>query len=270
MSYISDFKGAAISLFKQGTSTSSGTGALEPSLSTAIGQAFQLNDGREVRLIVNGATALASGVLVQGSAIVANHQNLAVTVTTYTATAGETQVYLTLGATKLNTNQYAGGYAIVNAGTGIGQTLRIASHANSAASGSLVFNLEDPIQVTLDATSKVCLIANPYSGTVINPTTATATPVGVTLYPVAASTASTFNSTSGALEAVGVDQYAFVTTKGITSCLSDATVATVGGGIAPSRTTAGSVTAATTLYAHIGRALQTCVSAESRAVFVDL
>lgn len=272
MSYISDFKGAAISLFQQGTSVSTGTGVVEPSLVSAVGQAFSLEDGREVRLVSNAAVALVSGVLVQGQALVANHQNLAVAVPAATpATAGTYAVSVTLGATLLKTNFYQDGYAIVNAGTGIGQTLKIASHSNSAASGAgVIITLEDPIQVTLDATSKVSLIPNPYANVVINPTTATSTPVGVTLYPVAAAVAPTTDGTSGKQTAAGTQQYAFVVTKGITSVLSDASVAAVGLGVSPSTTTAGCVTVQAATLANIGRTLILGVSAESRGVFIDL
>lgn len=271
MSYISDFKSSAISLFQQATSLATGTGVLDPSLVTDIGQTFALEDGREVRIVSNGTVALTSGVLVQSSPIVANHQNLAVSVTTYPATAGTYQVSVTLGATVLKTNQYADGFLVVNAGTGIGQTLKIASHSNAAASASgVVITLEDPIQVTLDATSKVCLLANPYKDVVINPTTATGVPVGVTLYPVAASVAPTTDVTTGKQTAAGTQQYAFVVTKGVTSVLGDANTAAAGLGIIPSTTTAGSVAVQTATGANIGRVYNASVSAESRAVFIDL
>lgn len=262
---------APLAPFAQATSTSTGTGYLDPGFSTYSGQKFDTADGRELTIIQNGAVALVSGVLIQSSPIVANHQNLAVAVTTYPATAGLFQVSVTLGATLLKTNQYQGGFLVVNAGTGIGQTLRIASNLNAAASAAgVVINLTDPIQVTLDATSKVSLIANPYMNVVINPTTATATPVGVTLYPVAASVAPTTDATSGLQTAAGTQQYALVVTKGLTSCLSDASIAAVGLGIIPSTTTAGCITVATATGANIGRAFQTGVSAESRAVYIDL
>lgn len=272
MSYISDFKSTAFALFKQATSTSAGTGTLDPSPSTAVGQRFDLNDGREVRLISNGAVALTSGVLVQGVAITANHQNMAVAVpATYPATAGTFQVSVTLGATKLNVNQYQGGYLIVNAGTGIGQTLRVASNPAAVSAGAAtIITLEDPIQVTLDATSKVSLIPSPYQNCVINPTTATNSPVGVTLYPVAAATLNTYDATSGALTTTGVAQYAFVVSKGVSSCLADSGVAAVGVGISPSTTTAGAITMSLAYMTSIGRALQSSVSAESRTVFLDL
>lgn len=260
---------APLNVFKQATSLSTGTGDVDPSFSTYVGQKFDTSDGRELTLISNGAVALVSGVLVQGSPIVANHQNLAVAVTTVPATAGTFAISVTLGATKLTQNQYAGGFAVVNAGTGIGQTLRISSNPGAASSGAgVVITLEDAIQVTLDATSKVSLHANPYQDVVINPTTSTNRVVGVTLYPVAAATAVT-SSTAGVITSAGIQQYALVTSKGITSCLSDASVAAAGLGIAPSTTTAGAITVQAATLANIGSAILLGVSAESRAVYLD-
>lgn len=261
---------APLNVFNQATSTSAGTGFLDPSFVTYVGQKFDTSDGRELTLISNGAVALVSGVLVQGSALVANHQNLAVAVPTATpATVGTFQVSVTVGATKITQNQYQGGFAVINAGTGIGQTLRVSTNAGAAASGAgVIITLEDPIQVTLDATSKLSLYPNPYQDCVIAPTTATNREVGVTLYPVAAATAIT-SSTAGVITNAGVQQYALVTSKGITSCLSDASVAGVGLGIMRSTTTAGTVTVQTATGANIGSAIILGVSAESRGVYID-
>lgn len=272
MSYISDFKSSTIPLFGQGTSTSAGTGVVVPEMITMTGQKFDLEDGREVRLISNGAVALTSGVLVQGQAINTLHQNMAVAVPAATpATAGTFTISVTLGASKINVNEYAGGFAVINAGTGIGQTLKVQSNQKGAsAAAGVIITLEDPIQVTLDATSKLSLYHNPYDNCVINTIAASSVPVGVTLYPVAASTANTYDGTTGALTTVGVFQYAFVVSKGITSALADATVIGIGGGVSPSTTTAGAVTLSAGWMTNIGRAFQTTVSAESRAVFVDL
>lgn len=271
MTYISDFKSSAISLWNQATSVSTGTGIVDTSLSTMVGQRFTTNDGRELVLVANGATALAGGVLVQSPAIVAGHQTLAMTVpSTAPATAGTYLVSVTNGATVINENYYAGGYLIVKDGTGIGQTLRIKSHPGAAASSACVITLEDAIVTTLDATSVVNLIANPYSGAIIAPTTATGNVIGVSLYPLAASTAPTWNATTGVKTAAGTQQYGFIQTKGIVSCLSDANVATVGLGLMRSTTTAGTVAVRTATGADVGIALQTTISAKAGAIQVDL
>lgn len=272
MTYISDFKSSSIDLFEQATSVSTGTGTVDASVSTQVGQRFTAQDGREFVFVANGAVALAAGVLVQAPAIVAGHQTLAMTVpASAPATAGTFLVSVTNGATVINENYYAGGYMIIKDGTGIGQTLRIKSHPGAAAaSAACVFTLEDAIVTTLDATSIVNLIANPYSGSIIAPTTATGNVIGVSLYPLAASTAPTWNVTTGVKTAVGVQQYGFLQTKGIVSCLSDANVATVGLGLMRSTTTAGTVAVRTATGADVGNALQTTISAKAGAIQIDL
>lgn len=256
MSYITDPKGSQFSLFNT-------YGVIDAQ--TMLGQRFHTEDGREVALALNGGVALASGLLVQHSPIVANHENL--TVTAYSPVSAQTNqqatVTVTLGATAATAAQYQGGFAVVNAGTGKGQTLRIASNPAAALSTSMVITLEDAPLVALDTSSKIDLIVAPYSGIVINPTTATASPAGVTLYPLAATT-----GTVGTASYVPV--YGFVQTQGIVGCLSDSIVASVGLGIMPSTTTAGCVTVATATGSRIGDAYQTSVSAENRAVRISL
>lgn len=281
MSYISDFKSASISLFKQAygadpassISTTAGTGTLDPTLDSAVGQKFNLADGRQVVLVQNGATALATGVLAQSPAEVTAFQKLAMTVpTAYPATAGATQLLVTNGSTVLKVNQFAGGLLIVASGTGIGQTLKIASHQAAANAATFVVTLEDPILTTLDATSKITLMQNQYNGVIISPaTTATGAPVGITLYPLAASTAPTYDGTSGALTAAGVAQYGFVVSKGFTSCLIDSTVTAIGYPLGVSKTTAGTMGVATlTTVPQIGISAQTLTSANNGLVFINL
>lgn len=262
---------APISLFNQATSLSTGTGTVDPSFSSYMGQRFELSDGREVAIVGVGATAIVSGVLCQAPAIVAGHQTLAMTVPAATpATAGTFQVLVTNGATVINAGFYNGGFLIVKDGTGIGQTLKIQNHPGAAASATCLITLEDPIQVTLDATSIVNLIANPYNNIVIAPTTATANVVGVTMYPLSASVAPTWNGTSGAALTAGTQQYAYICTKGIVSCLSDSNTATVGLGLMRSTTTAGTVAVRTATGADVGNALQTTISAKAGAIYLDL
>lgn len=262
---------APLNLFSQATSTSTGTGYVDPSFSTYVGQRFDLSDGREVVLVSVAATAIVSGVLCQAPAIVAGHQTLAMTVPTATpATAGTFQILVTNGATVINAGFYNGGFAIVKDGTGIGQTLKIQSHPGAAASGTCLITLEDAIQVTLDATSVINLIQNPYQNVIIAPTTATANAVGVTTYPLSASVAPTWNGTSGAVATAGTQQYGLIHTKGIVSCLSDTNVATVGLGLMRSTTTAGTVAVRTATGADVGNALQTTISAKAGAIFLDL
>jgi len=256
---------------------STGTGFYDPSFVTYVGQKFLTSDGRELALVVNGATALVSGVLVQAPAEVTAFEKLAMTVPAATpATAGTTQILVTNGATVLNVNQFQGGYLLTASGTGIGQMLKIASHAPAAASATFIVNLEDAIYTTLDATTKVSLVYNPYgvlgAGVIISPTsTATGGPVGVTLTPIAASTAATYNGTTGALTANGVAQYGLVITHGPASCLVDSTVTNVGYPLGVSKTTAGTVGVATlTTVPQIGVSMQTLTSANNGLIYLFL
>ncbi len=231
MSYISDFKDSPFALFGvNGGQTSTDTG-----LSTTVGTKFSTADGREFVLIQNGGTALVSGVLVQSPvSIGANHTGL----TLSTEVVGSDSVTATLGGTAVTANQYAGGYVVVSAGTGIGQTLRIKSHPAAGSTSTVVLTLEDPISVaTATASSKGSLTLNPHgskngadvttSGCVVSPTTATGSTVGVTIYPLAASTST-------------VPTYGFIQTKGAVACLNDSGTA-IGLDVMPSSAVAGAV-----------------------------
>jgi len=193
MSQISDYKSAPISLFGVNGGVTTIT---DNSIATQVGSKFKSADGREFTLVQVGASAIASGLLVQSPASIgANHTGLAVSAA---VAIGGTAVTVTLGGTLATANQYQGGLAVVSAGTGIGQTLRIASHPAGTSSGTVVLTLEDPLSVALDTTSKISLTLPQYgsangtdvrtSGVIVSPTTATGRTIGATLYPLVAST----------------------------------------------------------------------------------
>jgi hypothetical protein len=270
MSVISDFKSAPFDIFNQYTGTGS-NGIPDTSNATLLGVRFNTNDGRQVALASVGATAITQGVLTQCQAQVTAFQKLAITVPSTTpATAGTNQILVTNGATVLNINQFAGGNLVVASGTGIGQTLNIASHQPAAASGTFLVTLQDPIQVTLSASSTVSLLPNQFSNIIINPTTATGSICGVTLYALTASTAPTYNATTGALVTAGVPQYGWVVTKGSVGCLSDSSITAVGASTVASTTTAGCVTSATGTDAVVGVSAQTQTSAQVGLINVNL
>lgn len=207
----------------------------DTSLATLVGTKYDTSDGRTFALIQNGGTALVSGVLVQGPvAIGANHTGL----TLSTAAIAATQITATLGATAVTANQYAGGFLVISAGTGIGQTLRIASHPAAALSATVVLTLEDPLKVaTATSDSKGTLVLPQYgsangadvrtSGCVISPTTATGPTVGVTVSPIPASTTT-------------VPSYGFIQTQGPVACLNGGGTA-IGLDVMPGGLVAGSV-----------------------------
>lgn len=253
--------------------TTAGTGFADPGFDSLVGQKFDTSDGRELALVQNGATALVAGVLVQSEAEVTAHQKLAMTVpAAYPATAGLFQILVTNGSTVLNANKFAGGYVIVASSVGIGQMLKISSHQAAANAATFVVTLEDPIQTTLTAASKISLLQNPYANVIITPaTTATGGCVGATLYNIAASTAPTFDGTSGALTVVGVAQYGLIVTHGPASILVDNSVTNVGYPLGVSKVTAGTVGIATlTSTPQIGTAMQTLTSANNGLVYLFL
>lgn len=248
-----------------------GTGFSDNSFITYVGQKFDTSDGRELVLVSNGAVALASGKLMQASTQVTAFQKLAMTVPTATpATAGTFQVLVTNGATVLNVNQFAGGYFVTASGTGAGQTLKIASHQPAANGATFVVTLEDALVTTLDATTTVSLIANPYANILIASHTTLGQPVGVTLYPIAASTAATFNGTSGALTAASITQYGLIVTHGPTACLIDA-VTNVGYPLGTSTNTDGALNVATlTASPQVAISGQTQTSTQYGIVYLQL
>lgn len=287
MSTVSDYKSSPFDLFVQPATPSNFDGTYTPpgngyrgiglngipdySYDTLCGVRFNTNDGRQVVLVRNGGTPIASGRLVQAPAEVTAFNNLAITVPpAYPATAGTKQILVTNGATVLNENQFAGGYLITNLDTGLGQTLQIAGHEPAAASGTFVVTLQDPIQVTLDATTNVTLVRNPHIGVVISATALTGAAVGSTFYAVPASVAPTFDVTSGALLTAGTPQYAFLGAQGIWGIQGDATVPAVGLPVSASTTTAGNYTVFTAAKQFIGNAAGTGTSAHISPVDLKL
>lgn len=294
MSYVSDFKSAPFDIFNQtgvpsnfnGTTTLPSNGYRGTGLSASdfadtalVGSKWATEDGRILTLVSNAAVALVTGVLVQNPAEVTAFEKMAIpAVVANTAglppvagNQGSNQIIITNGGTVLNANQFQGGYAVVAAGLGIGQTLKIASHPGSAVSVAFTITLEDPIQVTLDVTSKISLIANPFQNVIISPSSETGVPLGATLYPVAASVAPTFDGTTGVQTATGTPQYFFICSHGPTAVLVDGTVTNVGYPLGRSATTAGAVGVATlTTVGQIGLSMQTLTSAQAGLVYLFL
>ncbi len=246
MSTISDFKTPPFDLF----STTSATTPVNNDLSVGVevGGRFRSSDGREYVLVQNAGTALGAGVVVQGPAAQANSGGLspATTGTTGYSTAlgpiaaaiGGKSIQLASSSTAILANRFAGGYLTVVSSTGLSQTLKVAS--NSAASTTSAFNVttEDPFTTATSTGTTYTLTINPYGsrngtdfttdGVIISPaTTLTGQVIGVTSYPIPASTAT-------------VPSYGFVQTRGPVAVLGSSTVA-LGLDVAVPSGTAGAV-----------------------------
>jgi hypothetical protein len=232
----------------------------DTSLETLLGSRWDLSDGREVALGQPATgTTVAEGKLYQNAALIADHQNIAVTaVQAYSANGNiPAKVTVTLGATAVTANQYQGGFLLGVDGAGEGQVLKIASHPAADASASLVITLEDGPATPLTTASEVSLVPAEGNGVIIHPTTPSNTPFGLALYPIAAGS------------------YGFFLKKGLGNALGDATTPAVGCAISWSAATAGAIGA--TPYAGnvltgavIGQTAILAVSAEYRPVFINL
>lgn len=212
-----------------------------------LGERAVTPDGRAFRYCKAGATALVPGKLQQAAAEATNHQNLV----PVAAAIGATSVTVALGATAATANQYAEGWIMVGLTPGQGYMYKISSHPAADASANLVLTLEDPIRVALTTSSRVDLVANPYSAVIVNPTTASSAPIGA------------------AVTAVTAAQYGWIQVAGASCLLADGTV-TVGTAVVASNATAGAVEALTGVQAVIGNALSGITTAEYGPVLLSI
>lgn len=184
-----------------------------------LGETIFTNDGRTFRYAKAGGTALVQGKLQQASAEVTANQNL----TAVAAAVGDTLLVSTSTVT-VTANQYAEGFALITVTPGEGYHYKIKNHL-AYTSAAPTFVLEDPIILTaLTTGSRIDLMANPYSAVIVNPATASSAPVGVAVYPIAAS------------------EFGWLQVGGVANVLADGTV-TVGTALDASNGTAGAVEA---------------------------
>lgn len=208
-----------------------------------LGSMFVSPDGRSFRVASAGATALVPGKLQQSAAENTAHQDCVPAATA----VGATSVTVTLGASAVTANQYAGGLMIVSVTPGQGYAYLISSHPAADASATCVFTLADPIVVALTTSSNVDLVANRFSALVVNPTTATSSPAGA------------------AISAVTANYVGFVQVGGLCALLADGTV-TVGTDVVASNGTAGAVEALTGVQAIVGTAQTGIATTEYGAI----
>lgn len=207
-------------------------------------------DGRKFRYAQNGATLLVAGDVLQAPAQVANHQNL----TPSAAAAGATSITLTLGATAAAENLYADGWAIIDTTPGLGYAYQIVGHAaiSSAGAGTIYLDPASPIQVALTTSSRVTLVSNPYKGVIQAPvTTLTGIPVGVCVFPLAAS------------------EWGWIQTGGVAPTQIDGTPA-VGQAVSVPSTAAGAATINSGTLPILGHVMVTGVDGRVYPVFLTL
>ena len=170
MSYISDFKSAPFDLFK---TTSSATSPVMGDLSNAVevGSKWNTADGRQFALVQVGGTALLAGQVVQGPAAQAAAVGLSPATTGTTgysasypiaATIGGKVIQIATGGTAVLANRFANGYLNVVEGTGLGQTMKIASNSAASTTSALVITTEDPFTTATSTDSRFTLTINPF------------------------------------------------------------------------------------------------------------
>lgn len=154
-----------------------------------LGTTGRMKDGREFVWCLNGAAALASGVVITSKAIVTGHAaNLSISTATgdfdttaATLPVGSRNIGVTWDTTVHPASEYVDGFMNVETAPGSG-TYAIVTDATSATSGAdsvVVLDENDPLVTALTATSKLGFFANPHRAVIINPTAALDKPRGV-------------------------------------------------------------------------------------------
>lgn len=224
----------------------------ETGQSAPLGSKGYTKDGKVYRYALAGAVNLAAGKMTEEAAIAANHANR----TLSTVAAGAVAINITVGATAVTANQYAGGYLNVNAGTGLGVNYLIRANNAISSSGTGTIYLDEPVRVaTATADSKGTLRVHPFANVVVTPSaaTATGTPTGV---PNVAVTAANFCWTQ---------------TGGPCALLCDATVYTLGEEVSQAASgVAGSGSLKVATLPTYGIAMQLGVSGEYQLVDLKL
>lgn len=240
---MSSLTGPVLAEYQDLFSTSTTAGG--PNGGLNLGAKAYTGDGREFRFALAGATALVPGKLQQSAVETTGWENLAVAAAAIGATTITTTSTVTVTA-----NAWAGGYVAVSVTPGQGYFYKIKSNP-AATSAVITLTLEDPIQIALTTSSKIDVIANPYSGVIVNPASATGAPVGVAIYPVTAA------------------QYGWIQTVGASNVLADGAV-TVGTALAASNAVAGAVEPLAGVQAPIGTAITGISDTEYGSVMLKM
>src|SRR6185503_8408488 len=214
-----------------------------------VGTKGLTTDGRVFRYSLAGGVTLSPGKLCVAATQNSAHENMAVAAA---AAVGATSVSVTLGATAVTANQFAGGYLVINDATGEGIAYPVSGHPAHAGTGALAVSLAKPVQVALTTSSEASLIANPWSGVVISIADQLDMPVGV---PNVAITNA---------------YYGWLQTRGVCAVLADETLA-VGENLTIGSSTVGAVEENDGVgEANVGVAIQAGVDTEYRAVFLQI
>jgi hypothetical protein len=261
----------------QGAPVEIGATSTDVSLETLVGTRYDGSDGREYVLVQNAGTAIKAGAVVQGPAAQANAVGLSPATTSTTGYSASYPIVLAIGAktfqiatgaTAVLANRFAGGYMVVVEGTGLGQIFKVASNSAASTTSACVITVEDAAKVATSTDSRFSFTINPYGslngtdyttdGVIISPaTTLTGLPIGVTAYPLAASTAT-------------VPVYGLIQTKGPASVLGSSTVALGIDVCVPSGTAGAHTTYVVATGPRIGTTMVASASGKNNLVNLDM
>lgn len=240
---MSSLTGPVLAEYQDLFSTSTTAGG--PNGGLNLGAKAYTGDGREYRFVLAGATTLVPGKLQQSPVETTGWENLTVVAAAIGATSITTTSTVTVTA-----NAWVGGYVSITITPGVGYIYKI--KGNPAATSAVVtLQLEDPLQIALTTTSRIDIIANPYSGVIVNPATATGTPTGVAIFPVTNA------------------QYGWIQVTGPTNVLADGAI-TVGTSLVASNGVAGAVEPAAGVQALIGTAITGISDTEYGSVMLKI
>lgn len=142
-----------------------------------LGTERAISDGRVFVYVEVGAANLATGKLVQGEAIEANHANCAVANVANAVANRTRQVTVTLGNANLTANQYAEGFMNVEDGTGLGYAYKVKNHPAANANANVVVTLYDKLRANLTS-AHVTLVKHPCKDVIVTAANATQRIVG--------------------------------------------------------------------------------------------
>jgi len=198
------------------------------------------------------AADVSAGYLLVSKGRQANHQNLAASAT---ASVGDTSVSLTVGATALTADEYAGGYLASSDNSPEGEWYRIISHPASAGSEAVAFKLERKLLTAVTTASEFALVRNPWHSPAVSQLIAERA-AGVTVVDVD----------------VSERPYTWLKTKGVAPVLIDTAGITVGYVATISDQVNGAVGVFSDIDAEVpvGQAMQTGTAGEFNPVWLSI
>lgn len=217
---------------------------------TDLGALATTGDGRVFRYVLAGGTTLVPGKLQQSPAQDTTNYNPSGGLAVAAAAIGATTVTLT-GTLTIAANALAGGIMTVAVTPGQGYSYKVKSNTAVSAAANCSVTLEDPIVVALTTSSKVVFALNPHNGVIVNPATASGSPVGVAIYGITNA------------------QYGWIQSHGVVGCLNDSATA-VGLGVAPSAAVAGAVKTSAATLIQVGYAVNAGVNTEYDNIFLTI